>query len=53
MKLVSWIAFGFIGLALLQGIFTFVGGRLAAQTGRRNCATDAELFVRSSPAAHI
>lgn len=33
MRLVPLIAFGFIGLALLQGIFTFAGGRLAAQTG--------------------
>jgi ABC-type multidrug transport system fused ATPase/permease subunit len=30
--MVPWIAAGFIGLALLQGAFTFVGGRLSAQT---------------------
>ena len=29
---VPWIAAGFIGLALLQGLFTFTGGRLSAQT---------------------
>ncbi|MCP4419134.1 MAG: ABC transporter ATP-binding protein [Chloroflexi bacterium] len=27
-----WVALGFIGLAMLQGLFTFVGGRLAAKT---------------------
>ncbi len=27
-----WIALGFVGLALLQGLFTFWGGRLSAQT---------------------
>jgi ATP-binding cassette subfamily B protein len=27
-----WIALGFVGLAVLQGAFTFVSGRLAAQT---------------------
>jgi ATP-binding cassette, subfamily B, bacterial len=27
-----WIALGFVGLALLQGFFTFWGGRLSAQT---------------------
>jgi ATP-binding cassette, subfamily B, bacterial len=30
--MVPWIAAGFIGLALLQGAFTFIGGRLSAQT---------------------
>jgi ATP-binding cassette, subfamily B, bacterial len=30
--MVPWIAAGFIGLALLQGLFTFIGGRLSAQT---------------------
>ena len=30
--MMPWIAAGFIGLALLQGLFTFVGGRLSAQT---------------------
>jgi ATP-binding cassette, subfamily B, bacterial len=30
--MVPWIAAGFIGLALLQGAFTFTGGRLSAQT---------------------
>jgi ATP-binding cassette subfamily B protein len=27
-----WVALGFLGLALLQGAFTFLSGRLAAQT---------------------
>jgi ATP-binding cassette subfamily B protein len=27
-----WVALGFLGLALLQGVFTFLSGRLAAQT---------------------
>ena len=31
-KLVPWIALSFIGLALLQGGFTFVSGRFAANT---------------------
>lgn len=30
--MLPWIAAGFVGLALLQGLFTFVSGRLAAQT---------------------
>jgi ATP-binding cassette subfamily B protein len=31
-NILLWIALGFIGLALLQGFFTFWGGRLSAQT---------------------
>ena len=31
-RLMPWITLGFIGLALLQGGFTFLSGRLAAQT---------------------
>jgi ATP-binding cassette subfamily B protein len=27
-----WVAFGFIGLALVEGTFTFISGRLAART---------------------
>lgn len=30
--LIPWIALGFIGLALFQGFFTYLTGRLAAQT---------------------
>jgi ATP-binding cassette subfamily B protein len=30
-----WVVLGFIGLATLQGIFTFVGGRLAAKTSEK------------------
>ena len=30
-----WVALGFIGLATLQGLFTFVGGRLAAKTSEK------------------
>lgn len=32
MSLLPWVALGFIGLALAQGSFTFLGGRLAAKT---------------------
>jgi ABC-type multidrug transport system fused ATPase/permease subunit len=32
MGMLPWVALGFIGLALMQGGFTFLGGRLAAQT---------------------
>ncbi|RME57176.1 MAG: ABC transporter ATP-binding protein, partial [Caldilineae bacterium] len=32
MAMVPWVAAGFIGLALAQGLFTFLTGRLAAQT---------------------
>jgi ATP-binding cassette subfamily B protein len=32
MTLLPWIAAGFVGLALVQGGFTFLSGRLAAQT---------------------
>ena len=31
-RLIPWIALGFIGLALFQGFFTYLTGRLAAQT---------------------
>ncbi|VAW41852.1 Heterodimeric efflux ABC transporter, permease/ATP-binding subunit 1, partial [hydrothermal vent metagenome] len=31
-----WVALGFIGLAVLQGLFTFVGGRLAAKTAENS-----------------
>ncbi len=31
-RLLPWIALGFIGLALLQGFFTFLSGKLAART---------------------
>jgi ATP-binding cassette, subfamily B, bacterial len=30
--LLPWVAAGFIGLALLQGVFTFLSGKLAART---------------------
>ena len=30
--LIPWVAVGFIGLALFQGLFTYLTGRLAAQT---------------------
>ncbi|MGB5047579.1 MAG: ABC transporter ATP-binding protein [Caldilineaceae bacterium] len=30
--LIPWVALGFIGLALFQGLFTYLTGRLAAQT---------------------
>ncbi len=32
LSLLPWVAAGFVGLALLQGAFTFLGGRLAART---------------------
>jgi ABC-type multidrug transport system fused ATPase/permease subunit len=32
MSLLPWVAAGFVGLALAQGSFTFLGGRLAAKT---------------------
>jgi len=31
-RLLPWVALGFIGLALLQGAFTFLSGKLAART---------------------
>lgn len=31
-ELIPWIAAGFVGLAAVQGLFTFLGGRLSAQT---------------------
>ena len=31
-RLLPWVALGFIGLALLQGFFTFLSGKLAART---------------------
>ena len=31
-SILVWIALGFVGLALMQGFFTFWGGRLSAQT---------------------
>jgi ATP-binding cassette subfamily B protein len=31
-KLLPWVALGFVGLALFEGTFTFLSGRLAAQT---------------------
>ncbi|GJM39929.1 MAG: ABC transporter permease [Ardenticatenaceae bacterium] len=34
-QLLPWVALGFIGLATLQGLFTFVGGRLAAKTSEK------------------
>ncbi len=30
-----WVALGFVGLATLQGLFTFSGGRLAAKTSEK------------------
>lgn len=30
-----WVALGFVGLATLQGLFTFAGGRLAAKTSEK------------------
>jgi ATP-binding cassette subfamily B protein len=30
-----WVALGFIGLATVQGLFTFAGGRLAAKTSEK------------------
>jgi ATP-binding cassette subfamily B protein len=32
LALLPWVAMGFVGLALVQGGFTFLGGRLAAHT---------------------
>ena len=32
LNLLPWVAFGFLGLALLEGGFTFISGRLAAAT---------------------
>ncbi|WP_420630842.1 ABC transporter ATP-binding protein [Candidatus Leptofilum sp.] len=34
-QLLPWVALGFIGLAVLQGLFTFAGGRLAARTSEK------------------
>lgn len=31
-KVIFWIALGFLGLAVVQGIFTFLSGKLAAET---------------------
>lgn len=31
-QLVPWVALGFVGLALVQGVFTYLSGRWAAQT---------------------
>ena len=30
-----WVALGFVGLATMQGLFTFAGGRLAAKTSEK------------------
>jgi ATP-binding cassette subfamily B protein len=35
LRQLPWVALGFIGLATLQGLFTFVGGRLAAKTSEQ------------------
>ena len=35
LQLLPLVALGFIGLATLQGLFTFVGGRLAAKTSEK------------------
>ena len=35
LRLLPWVALGFIGLATLQGLFTFIGGRLAAKTSEK------------------
>lgn len=43
-----WVALGFIGLAAVQGLFTFVGGRLAAKTSEK-----AVLRVRNFLYDHI
>jgi ATP-binding cassette subfamily B protein len=47
-RLVPWVALGFVGLALLQGGFTFAGGRLAAQT-----AEGLALYIRNYLYDHI
>ncbi len=31
-KVIFWIALGFLGLAIVQGLFTFLSGKLAAET---------------------
>ena len=43
-----WVALGFIALATLQGLFTFVGGRLAAKTSE-----EAVLRIRNFLYDHI
>ncbi|MBK7896161.1 MAG: ABC transporter ATP-binding protein [Candidatus Promineifilaceae bacterium] len=35
LSMLPWVALGFIGLATLQGLFTFVGGRLAAKVSEK------------------
>ncbi|MCB8979776.1 MAG: ABC transporter ATP-binding protein [Ardenticatenaceae bacterium] len=35
LQLLPWVALGFIALAMLQGLFTFVGGRLAAKVSEK------------------
>lgn len=35
LQMLPWVALGFVGLATLQGLFTFAGGRLAAKTSEK------------------
>ncbi|MCA9919818.1 MAG: ABC transporter ATP-binding protein, partial [Anaerolineales bacterium] len=35
LQLLPWVALGFVGLAMLQGLFTFAGGRLAAKVSEK------------------
>lgn len=48
-----WIGLGFIGLALIEGLFTFISGRLAARSSRRDRPPPARLPVRSHSAPVI
>lgn len=48
LQLLPWVALGFVALATLQGLFTFVGGRLAAKVSEK-----AALRIRNFLYDHI